>query len=92
MSHNKTFLPVVIKPDGKIEFVNPYNNKDFKLEQAQLLVGGYVQLVKIINGILLCDEDGLAKGLAYNEKASALTGHVHRIVGNALVCPAHMFE
>jgi hypothetical protein len=56
------------------------------LEEAQKLVGGYVELVKIPSRPdiqLFVDEDGLMKNLPPNEDATRLAGIP--IVGPALV-------
>ena len=59
------------------------------LEEVQDLVGGYVEMVTSKEGIqLLCDEDGLPKGLPINHNASALAGrslcgNVVALVGSA---------
>lgn len=52
------------------------------LEEAQKIVGGYVQALYLEHGVLLFDEDGLSKELKINEAATALAGQP--IVGDAL--------
>ena len=53
------------------------------LEEAQKLVGGYVELIKLPDGSqLFVDEDGRSKGLDLNPLATALYGQ--RIIGPAL--------
>jgi hypothetical protein len=61
------------KPDGTQEDVQPRDGQKFTLEEAQKLVGGYVQTIKL-NGSerLVFDEDGRPKGLPVNPEASAL--------------------
>lgn len=58
------------------------NDKPPSLEEAQKLVGGYVQLIWVHQGQLLVDEDGIMKQLPINHRASRLAGQ--RIVGNAM--------
>lgn len=54
------------------------------LEEAQKLVGGYVELVTLPGGDqLLVNEEGLLRGLDYNPAASDLTGG--HIVGPAIL-------
>jgi hypothetical protein len=56
------------------------------LEQAQKIVGGYVEMVTPINKTpiqILCNEDGWLLQLPLNMKASALCGRM--IVGDAIV-------
>ena len=59
------------------------NTKDDPtLEQAQQFVGGYVELVRVKDGVLLIDEEGRLKDKETNPKASALYGDT--IVGPAI--------
>jgi len=59
------------------------NTKDDPtLEQAQQFVGGYVELVRVKDGVLLIDEEGRLKDKEANTKASALYGGM--IVGPAI--------
>ena len=54
------------------------------LEQAQEIVGGYVELVSLPRGgQLLVNEDGVSMGMKPNVEASLLAGRV--IVGPALL-------
>lgn len=63
------------------------NANDAKvLDQVQRGVGGYVEQVHVpgMPGlVLLCDEDGRAKGLPINPAASAIAGRP--IVGNVVL-------
>lgn len=84
---------IVIAPDGEKE---PVNTNKVSLEQAQALVGGYVEVVPGFNKylgnpcVVLCDEEGKLKGKPYNNRA---TGEWHKctgahdvvLVGNILV-------
>lgn len=49
------------------------------LEEAQKLVGGYIEVVMGEGFQLLCDEDGRSKRLPINHNASAMVGRA--IVG-----------
>lgn len=83
-----TLLIVPGKPDTNPV---PKNGKDFKLDEVQALVGGYVELIRLADGrLMLVDEDGRFKRLAMNDAASRLAGLP--IVGNALVVPNSMIE
>ena len=56
------------------------------LEQAQAIVGGYVQVVRPLNGLplqILCNEDGLMLRLPINLHATLFAGR--SIVGNAIL-------
>ena len=49
------------------------NKKDDPtLSDAQKFVGGYVEVVRLNNGILIVNEEGKIKQLDYNEPASKL--------------------
>ncbi len=71
-------MATLIKTDGTHTSVEPKNGKDFQIEELWDLIGGYVQIVLIV------DEDGLSKELPINKEASYLYGDL--IVGPALRC------
>ena len=53
--------------------VQPKSGEKISLEEAQTLVGGYVELVHLDdNNILLCDEEGLLKHKPINTLAIIL--------------------
>lgn len=70
----------VIKADGAIE---TSTRKAPALEEAQKIVGGYVQMLKLDGKQMLVDEDGLSKNLKPNHRASEIA-HTY-IVGTAIV-------
>ncbi len=74
-SHSAT----IIKPDGT-ETVLTYRPD---LVEAQQIVGGYVQFVKVVGGTLVVNEEGLLLALSWNRKASNLAGDV--IVGTVIL-------
>ena len=54
-----------------VKEVQPKNGVKITLEEAQALVGGYVELVRLDdNNILLCDEEGLLKHKHINTLAT----------------------
>jgi len=53
------------------------------LEEAQKVVGGYVERVKILGGVVFVNEDGFALHLSDNLYASSLVRQ--HIVGDAVV-------
>lgn len=64
-------MATLIAIDGSETDVKPANGESFTLEEMQGSVGGYVQLITLPDGrCLLMDEDGKAKGLAWNLKAT----------------------
>ena len=55
------------------------------VEDAQDIVGGYVEVVRLPDGDqLLVNEDAISQGLGINRYASIIA-HPHRIYGDALV-------
>lgn len=61
-----------------------YRDKPPSLKEAQLFVGGYVEVVQLGRDIqVLCNEDGWLDALPLNVAISTLCGRV--IVGNAIV-------
>jgi hypothetical protein len=54
------------------------------LREAQEIIGGYVEVVRLPKGLgkLLVDEEGLLKGLPLNIGASLIAGRT--IMGNAI--------
>lgn len=57
--------------------VQPKNEKKFSLDEAQSLVGGYVELLHLDDDIiLLCDEEGLLKHKPINTLATIQAKHL----------------
>ena len=75
----------------------PKNGKDFKLEELQGYVGGYIQIIPIDTcRIMVMDEEGKLKGKQTNDKATELLyGNIMRwdyVVGDVLVCGKDMVK
>ena len=70
-----------LPPDAKRQFV----------KYAQKFVGGYVEIVRLNDGILIVNEEGKIKQLEYNEPASKLYaesyGDLDIIFGPAIYIP-----
>ena len=67
------------------------------LKEAQAFVGGYVEMVRLDDGILLVDEEGKLKRLPTNHLASAMYektygGDADIINGNAIYIPNTLTE
>lgn len=58
------------------QFLGVLNTKDEKptLEQAQAIVGGWIEMITVGDMQILFDEKGLLKQLPLNEKASEMFG------------------
>lgn len=52
------------------------------LEQIQELVGGYFEQINVEGGLIMVNEDGIAKNLPLNDKASVLAKQTIR--GNVI--------
>lgn len=84
-------MALIYKANGEREVVSPDNGKDFKLEQLQKIVGGYIEVLEISDDeIMVVNEEGKLLDLAYNQDATYLY-RKHRqsneyIVGDVLVC------
>lgn len=86
-------MATILTTSKGIEQVTPKDGRKFSLEEAQKIVGGYIQLIHIIDTgeILVCNEEGKLYDLPYNGLAT-LYAHMHDalfsdyIVGNVLVC------
>jgi len=75
------------KCSGEEREVSPESGDFFSLSELQGFVDGYIEVVPLGDGkILVCDEEGKMKGKPVNSVASAKTGGVHLIVGDALIC------
>lgn len=96
MAKNK--LAVILKVTGEVVNTMPKNGKDFKFEELQKIVGGYIEIVNLDdNHIMVVNEEGKLMDLPYNQKATYLyqnrfIGCSDYIVGNVLVCETSMIK
>lgn len=74
----------LIKTDGTQIGIEPKNGNDFKWEELYEAIGGYIEIVRLGEDILIVDEEGLCKQLPINPIATELAGHL--IVGPAVLC------
>jgi hypothetical protein len=80
---------VIITTDGLQKKVDPANGKDFSLEELNVIVGGYIEILHIEDKLLVCNEEGKLQNLQYNTTATSLinaAGIKDYIVGNVLFC------
>ena len=80
----------LLKADGTTVDVSPANGTDYKLDELQKFVGGYIEVVncKEEGMILVINEEGKFLDLPWNSLASRLAD-IHfcdYIVGDALLC------
>lgn len=81
------------KTDGTIISVEPKNGKDFKLEELKEFVGGYIEIVGLVDSMfMVVNEEGKLNGLDFNMNATTVLENYAQcptndyIVGDALVC------
>lgn len=77
-------MSVLYKPDAPAEEVYPAVGANWKLEELQSLVGGYIETVPtgVRDWLLIVNDEGRL-GLKVNPVASVLAGQI--IVGNAVL-------
>jgi hypothetical protein len=87
------------KADGTDVPVQPKNGRDFDYRELRAAIGdGDIEIVTLADGrLMVCDEDGHAKGLPLNKLATVLyyqAGGVPGcpVVGDVLICSKGMIE
>jgi hypothetical protein len=82
----------IIKTNGEIiDFSPKEKNGEFSLEELQSVVGGYIELVRCLDGknFMIINEDGKGLKLPINHKATEIySGNrlVDFIVGDVVLC------
>ena len=82
-------MATLIKANGEETNVLPKNKTDFKLDEMQNYVGGFIETVRTKdNKIMVINEEGKINELPMNEKATDLYVHSNFdfIVGDVLIC------
>lgn len=87
----------IIKANGEIVEVSPNNGVDFKLEELQTIVNGYIEIVWMPNDeIMVVNEEGKLMDLPLNEIATTIYrnafGYCDSIVGDVLICNNNQVE
>ena len=88
----KNIVRTVIPADPALprRTIEPANGKRLTLEEAQAVVGGYIEPVYLPGKrVLYVNEEGLLHGLPLNERASIVGGRV--LVGDALLVKGGSF-
>jgi hypothetical protein len=85
----------IYKADGSIIDVKPNNGTDFSLEELQEIVGGFIEIVSLMdNEIMVINEEGKLIDLPFNETATQMyqevDGFYDCIAGDVLVCDSSM--
>lgn len=84
-------MAVIYRTNGKREQVLPENGTDFKLEQLQKIVGGYIDILGIgSDELMVFNDEGKLMGLPINREATKIyQKHFNTddfIVGDVLIC------
>ena len=81
-------MAFIIYADGEYQHLKT-KGKEVTLEEAQAVVGGYVEVVPLEGyPLLLVNENGIGEGLEVNQEASRIAlkrGQRHILLGNVLV-------
>jgi len=83
-------MATIYKTDGTVEEIQPKNRRDFKLNELQEIVDGYIEFIYLKNEmVMVVNEEGKINNLPLNQNAT-LYVQAHDfadvIGGNALVC------
>lgn len=79
-----------IKANGEKITIEPKNGTDFKLDELQAFVGGFIEIVNMYGHIMVVDEEGLLKHKPYNLVASVMSGRP--LVGDVVFCTPEMVK
>ena len=87
----------IIKSNGETKTVEPKNGTDFKLEELQAIVGGYVQIAYLRDDeIMVMDDEGKLKEKDLNLQASLRyrrdVNPYDSIVGDVLICKTNQVK
>lgn len=87
----------VLYTDGKMSQVAPKDGKSFKLAELQLLVGGYIEVIPLLEKtILVVNEDGKGLGMPLNLVATMMARSRlmpgDQIVGPAVMMPSKLLR
>lgn len=89
---------IVLKQDGDAAEATPKNGKDFRLDELQRIVDGYIEVIQLTpkvimvineNGKFFCQENAHATVIAKVLGAIAPNDY---ICGDALLCGAEMVK
>lgn len=87
----------IIKSNGETKTVEPKNGTDFKLEELQAIVGGYIQIAYLRDDeIMVMDDEGKLKEKDLNLQASLRyrrdVNPYDSIVGDVLICKTNQVK
>jgi len=87
----------LLKSDGTAQKIAPKNGSDFKLDELQGYVGGYIEVVQVAgNRLMVLNEEGKMHNLPMNDIATTLFHQTHPgfdyVVGDVVVCDRSMMK
>lgn len=87
----------IIKSNGETKTVEPKNGTDFKLEELQAIVGGYIQIAYLRDDeIMVMDDEGKLKEKDLNLQASLRyrrdVNPYDSVVGDVLICKTNQVK
>ena len=87
----------IIKSNGETKTVEPKNGTDFKLEELQAIVGGYIQVAYLRDDeIMVMDDEGKLKEKDLNLQASLRyrrdVNPYDSVVGDVLICKTNQVK
>ena len=86
----------VLKATGECINVKPKNGTDFSLDEAQKVVGGFIEVIHLSSTqLMIVNEEGKLRNLPYNYQASLIAYMARKadaIVGDVLVCDINQFK
>ncbi len=89
-------MALLVNTKSIVSNIAPNNGIAFELEEAQALVGGYIEIINIGKGyIMIIDEEGKLDGKPFNTMATMIALHRQAIrpddyiVGDVIICKMH---
>lgn len=84
-------MALIYRTNGYIETVEPKDGYDFRLEELQKIVGGFIEIIRIDDvRTMVVNEEGKLNGSELNPQATKIyrsaIGGYDVIVGDALLC------
>ena len=86
-------MATIIYPDRRKVIIEPKNGTDFRLDQLQEIVGGYIEVLRLGDEhLMVVNENGKYSELEYNPAATELAikhqaiMYNDFIVGTVLIC------
>lgn len=88
---------LVVSENGGEWPILPANGEKFTLEELQMIVGGYIEIVHLTDKTLMVlDEEGKLKGKKMNLYATGLFRRLKQvqdyIVGDVMIVPSKMID